>query len=209
MYIGPNPRVRFYLRPSFVLFILSLLIRQDYACGDTFNPDTHYAGLVEDGYDALLYRLHLINQAETSVDIQTFIWEDDETGHLFMNACVEAAQRGVRVRILMDHMYSDKNPQTYIALSRAHPNLQIKSYRPPGNKLNLGAASNILHAAAFFRARNQRMHNKTQIVDGRWALISGRNISNHYFNQSLERNYRDRGVLIAGPTVDDVTRSFE
>jgi len=165
--------------------------------------------LIEDGQDALLIRLHLIQSAQHTLDIQTFIWEDDECGHLIMNACIEAARRGVRVRFLMDHFSPGKDMDTYAALAQVHPNLEIRRYRPPANRLNTSRGYTLFHTAALFRNRNQRMHNKTVIADNHTALISGRNLSNHYFNQGSDRNYRDRDVLLRGPLVDKVNASFE
>ncbi|MFP6584372.1 MAG: hypothetical protein VCD00_17695 [Candidatus Hydrogenedentota bacterium] len=98
-------------------------------------PNRSSVGLIEDGFDALVYRMYLVRNAKHSVDIQTFIWENDESGHAFMQACIEAAERGVEVRFLMDHLYSDRNLETAVALARAHPNLEIRRYRPPHDRM--------------------------------------------------------------------------
>ena len=171
--------------------------------------EVHQVGLVDIGYEALLFRLHLIENAKETIEIQTFIWENDECGKAFMQALVDAAQRGVRVRFLMDHYYSDSDMQTMLALTQLSPNLEIRRYRPPRDKLNSGLHTNTLHMALAFRSRNQRMHNKVLIVDDRIAMPGGRNISNHYFDYIADRNYLDRDVLLTGPLVKECKDSFE
>ena len=172
-------------------------------------PDHSSIGLIEDGFDALIYRLHLVRTAERSVDIQTFIWENDESGHAFVQACVEAAERGVCVLFLMDHLYSDRDLDTAAALAQVHPNFEIRRYRPPGGRLKSGLRKSAAHTVRAFRQRNQRMHNKTMIVDESIAIVGGRNISNDYFNQSSTSNYLDREVFVKGPLITELTVSFE
>ncbi len=181
-------------------------------CSQAFaqNEDSiHRVGIVDQGYEALLFRIHLINQAQTSVDVQTFIWENDECGNAFMQACVNAAKRGVRVRFLADHLYTDHSIETALSLAQVSPNLEIRRYRPHRNRLNTKTHENVTHLVTAFRAHNQRMHNKVLIVDGRIALPGGRNISNHYFDYVADRNYLDRDVLVTGPLVADLQLSFD
>src|SRR5687768_10647428 len=83
---------------------------------------------IGNGYDALLLRVHLIRQATTAIDIQTFIWTNDECGRLMIYELIEAARRGVKVRIIADHMFSDQDPETVAFLATVHPNFQLKHY---------------------------------------------------------------------------------
>ena len=173
------------------------------------ESETHRVGLVDIGYEALLFRIHLIRNAQKTIDVQTFIWENDACGKAFMQACIDAAERGVQVRFLMDHYYSERDMDAAVALAQVHPKLQIRRYRPPNNRLNSKIHQNMAHMALAFRSHNQRMHNKVMIVDGRIALPGGRNISNHYFDYIADRNYLDRDVLITGPLVEELKASFE
>ena len=101
------------------------------AAADAKDPAVgNYVASLSNGYDALLLRVHLIRQARTSVAIQTFIWTNDECGRLLIYELIEAAKRGVKVRILADHLISEQDPATVAFLATAHPNLEVKHYRP-------------------------------------------------------------------------------
>ncbi|MEJ1974374.1 MAG: phospholipase D-like domain-containing protein [Lacunisphaera sp.] len=110
------------------------------------------------GYDALLLRIHLIRQARTSIEIQTFIWTNDEVGRLLMYELIEAAKRGVKVRIIADQMVSDQDPATVAWLATVHPNLEIKHYRPPLSRLQPTRAQMVVAGITSFSDVNQRMH---------------------------------------------------
>ena len=191
-----------------VLFCIFMLLYGE-VFAEAHDTKVHRVGLVDEGYESLLFRLHLIESAQDTIEIQTFIWENDECGKAFMQACVDAAQRGVHVRFLMDHYYSGSDLDTMVALSQVSPHLEIRRYRPHRNRLNTKLHTNLGHLATSFRARNQRMHNKVLIVDGRIALPGGRNISNHYFDYFSDRNYLDRDLLVTGPLVSELKESFE
>ena len=163
---------------------------------------------IENGYDALLLRVHLIRQAQRSIDLQTFIWTNDECGRLMICELVEAARRGVRVRIIADHMVSDKNPEVGAFLATVNPNLEVRHYRPIMARLNPPLWQKITSAAFGFHGINQRMHNKLMVVDGQVMLTGGRNIENTYFNHSTGMNFRDRDVLAVGPVAADADASF-
>ncbi len=165
--------------------------------------------LLENGYDALLLRVHLIRQARTSVVIQTFIWSKDESGALLMAELLAAAQRGVQVRIIADQLVSEKDPGTIAGLATAHPNLRIKHYRPAQARLNPSWWHTAWTGLWSFRDLNQRMHNKILVVDGRALLTGGRNVENTYFDHSTLMNFRDRDVLAIGPAARAAAASFE
>jgi putative cardiolipin synthase len=165
--------------------------------------------LVENGHDALLLRVHLIRNASRSIDIQTFIWTNDESGRLLMYELIQAARRGVRVRIIADHFVSNKDPVIAAFLATVHPNIQLKHYRPVADRIRPGRLHVIAKTLFRFRHLNQRMHNKVMIFDEALALTGGRNIENTYYNYSLSMNFRDRDVLVLGPIVKHVEESFE
>lgn len=166
------------------------------------------AEILEDGFEALLVRVHLIRQAKISVEMQTFIWTNDECGRLLMYELVQAAQRGVRVRIIADHLFSDQDPATVAFLATVSPNLEIKHYRPAAARLKPSRLQLLLSGVMGFRAVNQRMHNKVMIVDGAVLITGGRNVENTYYNCSPGLNFRDRDVLVTGPVVREAAAAF-
>jgi len=169
----------------------------------------HRVAIVNDGYDALLLRVHLIRRARRTIDIQTFIWTNDECGRLMICELLEAARRGVRVRILADQLVSEKDPATMAFLATAHPNLEVRHYRPAASRINPSRVHTILSGIWSLKGVNQRMHNKTMIFDGVALITGGRNIENTYYNHSTEMNFKDRDVLVVGPVVSEAAASFE
>jgi len=164
--------------------------------------------LLNTGYDALLLRVHLIRQARTSIDIQTFIWTNDECGRLLIYELIEAARRGVKVRIIADHMVSAQDPQTAAFLATVHPNLEVKHYRPAMTRMKPSRLQTVLAAVTSFHGTNQRMHNKLMVFDGAIMITGGRNIENTYFDHSTELNFLDRDVVAVGPVARDAAASF-
>lgn len=174
------------------------------------QPDRgNHLTVVDSGRDALLLRVHLIRNAEFSIDIQTFILENDESGRYLSYELIQAAKRGVKVRLLADHFMSARDPEWAAYLATVHPNFELRYYRPPVGQLNPSKLELLLHGVLFFQQANQRMHNKILIVDGAIAITGGRNIDNHYFNQSLSYNFYDLDALVLGPIVPEMTESFE
>ena len=186
---------------------------------ESSNPDApkadqdrtkgNYVYIVDDAYEALLLRIHLIRSAQHAIDIQTFILANDECGRLITYELIQAAKRGVRVRIIADHYMSERDPEWIAFLATAHPNLSIKYYRPPGDLLEPCKLREIVNGLLFFRGSNQRMHNKVIIVDDLLALVGGRNIDNHYYNHSTTYNFLDRDALVFGPILPEVRESFD
>ncbi len=169
----------------------------------------NYVGLINDGYDAFLLRVHLIRNAEFSIDIQTFILADDECARYLMAELIQAARRGVKVRLLADHFMSSRDRKWVAYLASVHPNFELKYYRPPTGQVNPSKVALLLHNILFFQQANQRMHNKIVLIDGAIALTGGRNIDNHYYNNSLSYNFVDLDALVVGPLVPSMQVSFE
>jgi putative cardiolipin synthase len=165
--------------------------------------------MLSGGYDALLVRVHLIRQARKSIDIQTFIWTNDECGRLLMYELIEAARRGVKVRIIADHLASDQDTNTVAFLATAHPNLELKHYRPALSLMSPSRWQTLLAGLKSFHDLNQRMHNKVMVFDDAILITGGRNMENTYFDHSTGLNYRDRDVLAVGPVVRLAAKSFE
>jgi cardiolipin synthase C len=164
--------------------------------------------IISGGYDALLLRVHLVRHAQTSIDVQTFIWTNDECGRLLMYELIEAARRGVKVRIIADHMVSEQDPATVAFLATAHPNLELKHYRPAMSRMKPSFLQTIFAALQSFRDVNQRMHNKLMLFDDAILVTGGRNIENTYYDHSITMNFRDRDVLAIGAVARDASESF-
>ncbi|TXJ06068.1 MAG: phospholipase D family protein [Acinetobacter sp.] len=156
-----------------------------------------------DPHQALITRLQLINRAEKTLDLQYYIWENDKVGVLALEALVHAADRGVRVRLLIDDNNSKDLQSAYVALAQ-HPNIQIRVFNP--YKFRKFRALDIL---LDFNRITRRMHNKTFIADHEVGLIGGRNMSNQYYNVGENFQFSDMDVVLVGQVVDDISQSFD
>ena len=187
-------------------FAHDILSRLDPKAGPELG---NHVAIIDHPHDSLLLRVHLIQNARRSIDIQTFILDDDECARLLMYELIQAAKRGVKVRLLTDHLRSTHNAGWMTALTAADPNFELRFYRPAAKSISPGPLRILLNFLLYFRGSNQRMHNKVMIFDEVLALIGGRNIDNHYFGQSTTYNFLDRDVLVTGPVIEDAQDSFE
>lgn len=165
------------------------------------------AYVLEDGGGAMVARAWLCEYAEKTIDIQYFIFSTDNVGLIACDYLVRAADRGVKVRLLVDDMMVEASPDALLVLD-SHPNIEIKIYNP-GTNLGKNLVAKLKKITTDFRGANQRMHNKTFIVDGRVVITGGRNIANEYFDYDHEYNFRDRDVLLIGKTTAEVQASFD
>lgn len=162
--------------------------------------------VLEEGGNSMVTRAWLSEYAEQSIDIQYFIFSFDNVGLIACDYLVRAADRGVKVRILVDDIMVDADIQDVLTLD-SHENIEIKVYNP-GVNLGKNLYSKAKKFLTDFRSANQRMHNKTFIVDDKVVITGGRNIADEYFDYDHEYNFRDRDVLFLGTAVGDVTTSF-
>jgi len=169
----------------------------------------HRVGLLDSGWEALALRVHLIRTAERTLDMQTFIWADDEVGRLMVHELVAAARRGVRVRLLADQMFSTTEPDLVAYVSTAHENLLLQHYNPNRKRIAPSALSMLPELMLRFEDVNQRMHDKVMVVDGRIAIVGGRNLENAYFDYAEGMNFKDREMVVEGPVIEDIVTSFE
>ena len=155
---------------------------------------------------AYRWRLALIDHATQSIDVQYFIWQKDEAGILLFERLLKAADRGVRVRMLVDDMLFAVKNQSIAAITK-HPSFDIKIYNPGRVRdSTLGKMGSFL---LYFREMNRRMHNKLFVVDNQFAIVGGRNIGNEYFGLSKKYNFRDLDVLTVGPVVQEISHAFD
>ncbi|MBL7931952.1 MAG: phospholipase D family protein [Bacteroidia bacterium] len=163
--------------------------------------------VLEDGDAAMTARAWLSEYAEKSLDIQYFIFATDNVGLIACDYIVRAADRGVKVRILVDDIMVEAGVHEILMLD-SHENIDIKIYNP-GTNLGKNFVQKVKKLATDFRGANQRMHNKTFTIDGKVVITGGRNIADEYFDYDHEYNFRDRDVLLLGKLCKDVNRSFE
>ena len=165
------------------------------------------AYILEKGEEALLGRAWLTQNAVRTIDVQYFIWSSDNIGTLAAEQLLSAAERGVRVRVLVDDTLIDAQDKTLLLLS-AHPNSHIRIYNP-NLRVGVNFWQRMGNAFTQFRAVNQRMHDKTAIFDGVAGITGGRNMADEYFDFDHEYNFRDRDVLLLGPAVTEMSENFE
>ena len=163
--------------------------------------------VLEDGGGSLVTRAWLTEYAEKTIDIQYFIFSTDNVGLIACDYLVRAADRGVKVRILVDDIMVDAAMEDILTLD-SHPNIDIKIYNP-GVNLGKNIIGKLKKFSTDYRSANQRMHNKTFIVDEKIVITGGRNMADEYFDYDHEYNFRDRDVLLVGKIAKDVNKSFE
>ncbi|MBT8221294.1 MAG: phospholipase D family protein [Bacteroidia bacterium] len=162
--------------------------------------------VLEDGAGAMVTRAWLCEAAEKTIDIQYFIFSTDNIGLIACDYLVRAADRGVKVNILVDDIMVEAGIQDILTLD-SHKNISIKIYNP-GINLGKNIIGKLKTLVTDFRSANQRMHNKTFIVDGKVVITGGRNIADEYFDYDHEYNFRDRDVLLLGKETQSVNNSF-
>lgn len=156
-----------------------------------------------EGRDAFGARLLLMGQAEQSIDAQYFLMKPDNAGLVFTDKLLEAAERGVRVRLLLDDIFTTVD-DSYFGFMDAHPNVEVRIFNPVARK-GLYAFNYLGH----FHLANRRMHNKSFIVDNQVAIVGGRNIAAEYFQLETTGEFVDFDMLATGPVVKDVSVSFD
>ena len=163
------------------------------------------AVLMQDsGWDALAQRLALVEKAEQTIDIQYYIWNSDQSGTYLASRLLAAADRGVRVRVMLDDINLNKRETLLIALN-SHPNVEIRVFNPIPTRRGVTKWFEFL---GDFSRLNRRMHNKSFTVDGVFSVVGGRNIGDEYFDLSDEINFRDRDVLAMGAVVNEIQTGF-
>lgn len=167
-------------------------------------PDQSGFYPMNDGVDALTARLLLTQKAETSIDVQYYLIKNDIIGRVFIYSLLQAADRGVRVRLLVDDMFTSGYDIGLAAL-HSHPNFEIRIFNP----FHRGAAGRARSALTGFGRINRRMHNKSFTADNQITIIGGRNIADEYFGVREDAKFGDLDVMGIGPVVQDVSNMFD
>ena len=162
------------------------------------RPEEAGIVILSDNLDAFAVRAATARAAGRSLDLQYYIWHDDFTGRLLDHELLRAADRGVRVRLLLDDLNAHGRNSTLAALD-AHPNIEVRLFNPTRNRR--GTIARSLEMLLRLVSVNRRMHNKAWIADGRIAVVGGRNIGDEYFSAASETNFIDLDALVVGPAV--------
>lgn len=163
--------------------------------------------LLNTGREALVWRLRAIDSATRAIDLQTFLWKEDATGFEIMQHVILAAERGIRVRFLIDDTFTINEDDLIYRIDR-HPNIAVRIYNPFNRRYNNFVLRELMNMGAFARL-DHRMHNKVMVVDNRAAIIGGRNLAEEYFGYHPDANFRDMEVLTGGPLVESLSQRFD
>jgi putative cardiolipin synthase len=167
------------------------------------HPGQSGFAILPDGSRAFTARIAMTELAEKSLDLQYFIWDADTTGRILAERLLRAADRSVRVRILVDDL-NLKGRDAVIAALDGHPNIEIRLFNPFAHR-----SAHLLDFIADFNRVNHRMHNKLFVMDNAVAIVGGRNIGNHYFEVHQQVNFRDMDVIAGGPVVREASGVFD
>ncbi|WNH54157.1 phospholipase D family protein [Stenotrophomonas oahuensis] len=175
------------------------------------TPETprHYATILDEGETSLVARINLIRSATRSIDLQTYIFDKDDSARLVLEELQAAARRGVKVRVLIDQLSAISDLQILGALASSHQNVQLRVYNPTFGKAKLNYFDYAGSVLCCFRRFNQRMHNKLLVIDDALGVVGGRNYQDDYYDWDSEYNFRDRDVVVAGPEVRAMAVNFD
>ena len=174
------------------------------------SPDPALSGfrLLPLGSYSLDARLQLIQRARHSLDVQYYVLDNDATGRLLLSRLADAAQRGVRVRLLVDDLYTTHTDGLLRAMS-ALPGVQVAVFNPFMAARDSGLLGRFAANLLDVRRLNHRMHNKLLVADGAMAVAGGRNIADDYFQRGTQQNFVDLDALMVGPVVAALSASFD
>jgi putative cardiolipin synthase len=167
------------------------------------HPGKSGFAIIRYGQPALAARIALSDLAEKSLDVQYYIWEADPTGRILAERLVRAADRGVRVRVLVDDI-NLAGRDARVASLDAHPNIEIRIFNPFAHR-----GFRALDFITDLGRVNHRMHNKIMVMDNAISLVGGRNVGAHYFAAHSESNFRDLDIVGAGPIVRETSKVFD
>jgi len=168
------------------------------------HPDQSGFAMLGDGRRAMTSRIAMSDLAEKTLDLQYFIWDEDATGQILAERLVRAADRGVRVRVLLDDLNLKGHRDAVIVALDAHPNIEVRLFNPFANR-----SWKLMGFLTDFSRVNHRMHNKLFVMDNAVAIVGGRNIGNHYFDVHQVVNFRDMDVVAGGPVVREASSVFD
>ena len=160
--------------------------------------------LIQNGMEAYAYLLYLIKTADVSLDLQYWSLHQDKTGQVLIHQLLNAADRGVKIRLLLDDFIANGGNANLFTLAQ-HPNIQVRLYNPIAKRQWLRPLSLLTH----FNKSNRRMHNKVFIADNQVAIVGGRNVGDAYYLAKPSYFYRDLDVMAIGSATQKVSESFD
>jgi putative cardiolipin synthase len=168
-----------------------------------YHPDQSGVILLGNGRDAFVGRALLASLSERTIDVQYYMYHQDTVGRLLIDQLIKAADRGVRVRMLIDDIYGSEADDVWTAQD-AHPKIEVRLFNPFAR----GASKN-LQWITRFRNVNYRMHSKSFTVDNQATIVGGRNIGDEYFDANPNLAFADLDLLAVGPVVPEVSKAFD
>jgi putative cardiolipin synthase len=181
----------------------STIVARLYRAEKSVHPDQSGFHLLSNGHDALVARATLARFAEKSIDVQYYLYHTDSTGRALFQQLKQAADRDVRVRILLDDIdLGDRD--ALLATIDDHPNIEVRVFNPFSRD-----TPRLIQFVSGFGKVTRRMHNKSFTVDNQATIVGGRNIGNEYFEAHPDLAFSDLDVLAIGPVVDRVSNSFD
>jgi putative cardiolipin synthase len=174
-----------------------------FAPGIAAHPDQSGFELVTSGREAFAGRYAFATAAQKTIDVQYFLWNGDATGRELLTALLDAADRGVRVRMLLDDLYL-AGKDTSLSVLNEHPNIEVRLFNPFDWRM-----SHLPDFLVDFARIDHRMHDKAFIVDNAVAVVGGRNIGDPYFSANDQSNFRDVDLFATGPIVQQVSENFD
>ena len=181
-----------------------LLADMDLSIARTHEPDQSGFWLLDKNADALIWRLALIDEAVSSLDLMYYVWYDDDSGRLLLKRVIQAADTGVKVRLIVDDLLLLGKDKTLVALNE-HPNIQLRIFNPWQQR----KAGRGVEFVARIGELNSRMHDKLLIADNHATILGGRNIGDHYFGLSHKYNFHDLDVFGIGPVARQASGMFD
>ncbi len=170
------------------------------------QPGVSAVQLLQQNAVAFAYRAGTAAAAERSLDIQYYVWQDDLTGRLLAAELMRAAERGVRVRLLLDDLDARTRHDLFQVVD-LHPHLEVRIFNPFYSRY--GTIGKTMEFLVRGTRLNHRMHNKAWIADNTIAIIGGRNVGDEYFGASKQSNFSDTDLVLAGPVVEQVSAEFD
>jgi len=181
----------------------STSLGQYFTAAETEHPGESGFAIIRYGHNAFTTRVAMADLAEKTIDLQVYIWEADETGRILAERLIRAANRGVRVRLLVDDMGVAASDEKIAAMD-AHPNIEIRIFNPFANR-----KTQMFDFMTDLGRVNHRMHNKIMITDNSITVVGGRNVGDHYFSVNPDTNFRDLDIVAVGPVVRDISSVFD
>ena len=170
------------------------------------RPGQAGMAILSDNLDAFAIRAATARSAGRSLDLQYYIWHPDFTGNLLYSELLRAADRGVRVRLLLDDM-NVHGSHSVLASLDSHPGIEVRLFNP--TRAREGTLARGVELLLRFFSVNRRMHNKAWIADGRVAVVGGRNVGDEYFDAAADMNFLDTDAAVIGPPVRQAERIFD